>query len=447
MVQDAATLPPAVLTELDAAVLQAVIMLGLSALFAFLWHRTRRAYFGWFALAWGTYLLRVVAIGTFLLTQAWIWLYWHQVVTGWTALALLWGALLFSRPLRWRRRFLLLALFPPVWSYVAIYRLDNFLLAAMPAVLFLSLVTLGTGWVFLQHARHSHSAGAGLAAGALLLWGLHHLDYPFLRARGAWVPWGYYLDILFTLAVGAGILLLVLGERTADLERLQRRMLRQHEEERRRLSLHLHDETAQVFTAVKLQLGVLREKADAALAERLGTLVTLMDDGLRSIRNLTNDLRPSALDDLGLAPALRALADHCAERYGLAIAMHAPPVLPPLEADAELALYRALQEALANVAEHAEAHQAAVVAQVADGRVELVITDDGRGFPPSAQVDKLERMGHLGMAGMRERLTALGGGLAFGNRPEGGAWVRAYVPARAGDGAAAARGGAGSPAA
>src|SRR4029453_13957350 len=72
--------------------------------------------------------------------------------------------------------------------------------------------TLWTGWVFLQYRRMVPSSGATLLAVAFGLWGLHHLDYPFLRARGAWAPWGYYLDILFALAVGAGILLLVLDD-------------------------------------------------------------------------------------------------------------------------------------------------------------------------------------------------------------------------------------------
>ena len=79
-------------------------------------------------------------------------------------------------------------------------------------VLFLSLATLWTGWVFLQYRRRVDSSGATLLAVAFGLWGLHHLDYPFLRARGAWNPWGYYIDILLMLAVGAGLLLLVLDD-------------------------------------------------------------------------------------------------------------------------------------------------------------------------------------------------------------------------------------------
>jgi signal transduction histidine kinase len=414
--------------EFDAAVLQAAVTLGLAVLFAFLYRKTRKPLFAWFALAWALYLLRLGAIGVFLRGQEWLWLYWHQVITGWTALALLGAALVIRGAAPRRAWFALLALFPLAWSYIAIYRLDNFLLAALPAVLFLSAVTLATGWIFRMHARAARTPGAGMLAVALILWGLHHLDYPFLRARGAWVPWGYYLDIVFTLVVGAGGLLLVLAERSADLERLQRRMAQQHEEERRRLSLLLHDETAQVFTGVKLQLGVLRERAPSDDAERLGGIIELLDEGLRSIRNITNDLRPSLLDDLGLVPALRALAAECAERYGMPVQVTLPERLPLLGADAELALYRALQEALANVAEHAAAHSASVSVRAAGRSVVMEVADDGRGFPADADLDKLERMGHLGIAGMRERLAALGGSLRIANRAGGGAVVSISLP-------------------
>jgi hypothetical protein len=136
----------------------------------------------------------------------------HQVVTGLTALALLWAALVFSRQLAWRGAYLLVALFPAVWSYVAIYRLDRFALAAGPMVAFLSLATGWAGVAFWRYHRQVGSPGARLLGAAFGLWALHHLDYPFLRARGAWSPWGYYLDIAFALAAGLGIMLLVMDD-------------------------------------------------------------------------------------------------------------------------------------------------------------------------------------------------------------------------------------------
>lgn len=574
---------PALETESAAAVLQALITFGLAGLCAYLYRQFRKPYLAWWAVAWGLYVLRVGAILSFLTTDERAWLYWHQVTTGWTAIVLLGAALEFGRPLRWRRQFLPLLLFPPAWSYIAIYRLDNFLLAAGPAVLFLSAATLWTGIVFLRHWRKTGSHGAALLGWGFVVWAIHHLDYPILRARGAWNPWGYYLDILFVLVTGAGIFLLVtedlrrglgalaalsgdlqggvddaetldqllarplslpgvrgtaimlsgessevggagevfvrgagscagltgrvaegglrklidlaattrrtqrggdwpvsadaspgapyaaalpilrgadlvgvlvilgdtrdpftalddrflvaLGQqvgaalenaelyrrlraRTGELERLSLRMVKQHEEQRRTLSYHLHDETAQVFAAVKMQLGMVRESSDPSGAERLDRVLSLVDTGIQSIRNLTNDLRPSLLDDLGLLPALRALAADFASQSGLDVTVDSPPALPSLPDEVELALYRALQEALSNVGRHAEASAVSVTLQnKANGAVHMTVRDDGRA---TISAGALEGHGRMGLAGMRERIAALGGTLSVRGTPSGG---------------------------
>jgi signal transduction histidine kinase len=426
---------PSQVGELAAAFLQTAITLGLAGLFVFLYHRHRLPSFAWWAVAWSLYALRLGAIISFLLRPDRAWLYWHQVATGWAALALLWAALVFSLRLPWRAGYWVAVLFPPIWSYVAIYRLDNFMLAAGPAVAFLSGATLWTAWAFWRHYRTTGSGPARFLAGTLLLWGLHHFDYPFLRARGAWNPWGYYLDIVFILGMGLGMLLLVhedlrrgLAERTADLERLAARMVHQHEEERRRLSRELHDETAQVFSAVKLQLGLAREAAPAALAPRLDRALELVNEGIQSLRSLTNDLRPSLLDDLGLLPALRALASACEERTGLVVRLDLPDALPALSDDTELALYRTVQEALANVVRHAEATSVDVTLAVAGGQIAVAVSDDGRGLPAGWSPETLRRDGHVGLAGMRERVAALGGAVTVSARSAGGVSLAARLP-------------------
>jgi len=577
-------------SELAAALLQAAITAALAALCGFLFHRYRKPYFAWWSAAWTLYVLRLGAIISFLVAgPAHLgWLYWHQVTTGWTALALLGAALVFSRGWRWRWAYLPVFLFPPVWSYVAIYRIDAFGWAAGPAVAFLSLATLWTGWVFLQYRRRVASSGAALLGVAFCLWSLHHLDYPFLRARGAWTPWGYYLDILFELCVGTGILLLVLDDlrrglgalaalsgelqrrgrerdlldallarqlslpavrgaamyllarpagrfvggvgvcsgwvdtvpsgasaqvladagasgrpkitahwsdpltqrtapyayaavlpifhgtdvtgalvivgdardpfaaldedflvalgqqvgaalenadlyqrvhaRTVELARLSTRMVEQHEEERRRLSRELHDETAQVFSAVKIELGLLRDGAAPAVAKRLDRALDLMDTGIRSIRAVTNDLRPSLLDDLGLVPALRSLGSEFSERTRIATDLTISGEAPVLSKDAELALFRALQEALSNVARHAGASAVAIqLARESDAMV-LSVQDNGRGVPPGTNPRDFERNGHMGLAGMRERIRALGGDIDLTSTPGGGVRLTVRVP-------------------
>ncbi len=429
---------PAQLGELAAAFLQAAITLGLAGLFLYLHRRHRRPYFGWWAVAWLLYALRLAAIIIFLLRPDRAWLYWHQVATGWTALALLWAALLFSLHRPWRQRYWVAVLFPPLWSYVAIYRLDNFLLAAGPAVVFLSGATWWTAWAFWRHDQTTGSWPARALTITLALWGLHHFDYPFLRAQGAWNPWGYYLDILFILGMGTGMLLLVhedlrrgLAERTAELERLAARMVHHQEAERRRLSRELHDETAQVFSAVKLQLGLAREAAPAALVPRLDRALELVDEGIQSLRSLTNDLRPALLDDLGLLPALRALATAFQERTGLTVALTLPADIPGLGADAELALFRTVQEGLTNVARHADAQTVEVTLAVADGHFAVTVQDDGRGLPAGWSPEALRRDGHVGLAGMRERLSALGGSVTVRERPHGGVELTAWLPTTA----------------
>src|SRR5439155_17547909 len=176
-------------------------------------------------------------------------------------------------------------------------------------------------------------------------------------------PWGYYLVILFVLGMGSGIVLLMLEEldrRTRELERLSARAVAQHEEERRRISLELHDQTAQVWAAVKMQLGLLREKAEPATAPRIDRVLDLVDAGIRSIRSVTTNLRPPLLDDLGLVPALAALAQGFSEQSGLAITFDAPTEIPSVSSDAALALFRAVQEALSNVVRHSGATSAQV---------------------------------------------------------------------------------------
>jgi signal transduction histidine kinase len=581
---------PAPLGELNAALLQAVITLGIAALCAFLFVQFRKRYFLWWAVAWGLYVLRIGAIGGFLITASEPWLYVHQVLTGWTALALLGAALSFSQQIEWRPRYLALVLFPPLWSYIAIYRLENFFLAAGPAVLFLSIATLWTGLAFWRYQRRVGSRAARFVASVLVLWGLHHLDYPLLRARGAWNPWGYYLDIGFVLALGAGILLLVveelrrglatlsalsgdlqtaggapagggapdvidsllarplalggvrgsalclsasvdgaapswsfvrgvgacahwtgrspvgpawetmrraersgspavardwpdpfgqsdrefaylavlpvirdveqvgalvivgdagdpftaLGEeflrtlgrqvgaalqnsdltsrlaaRTRQLEQLSARMVRQHEEERRRISLELHDETAQAFAAVKLQLGVLRESVEPSLVPRMDRVLELVDTGMRSIRSVARDLRPPLLDELGLLPALHALVEGFGERTGIGVSFDAPAALPPLSKDAEVALFRALQEALSNVARHAAARSVSIVLAQHAGVISLEVCDDGRGIAGDPG---------LGLTGMGERLDALGGDMRIANAEGGGARLAVRLP-------------------
>lgn len=410
--------PLAAGSELADVIFQAVITAGLAGFALVLYRRVRERWLAWWAAAWSFYFIRLLAILAFLATGNLTWLFWHQVATGWVALTILWAALVFSRGTPWRHGYAALALLPLAGASLAVAFLDQFMLVAIPMVALISGATLWTAWVFWRHGRRHDSSGARFVAIAFLFWGLHHLDYPFLRAKGAWTPWGYYLDIIFELAVGVGFGLMVLSDiatrlagRTEDLARLSGVMVRQHEAERLRLSRDLHDETAQTLTAVKLEVGLLRESGDDVARERFDQILRLVDEGISGIRRVMNDLRPALLDDLGLLPAIRSLAEGFRQRSALAVETDLPVHAPALGPDAELALFRAAQEALTNTLRHAGASRATIHIHVAGSWVHLTISDDGRGFPPGSDLATFEHAGHLGLAGMRERIAGIGGSM------------------------------------
>jgi signal transduction histidine kinase len=246
------------------------------------------------------------------------------------------------------------------------------------------------------------------------------------------------LDESFLLALGHQVgaalenadLYSRLEGRTIELARLSARMIEQHEEERRRLSRELHDETAQVFSAVKMELGVLRGNVQPEQAKRLDEVLDLIDTGIQSIRNVTNDLRPSLLDDLGLLPALRSLVADFGARSGIRTGLAAPSTLPPLSREAELALFRALQEALSNVLRHAGAQTVDIGISINAEGVLLQVSDDGQG-PTGVTPETLELQGHMGLAGMRERIGALGGTVRLHRQAGAGALLEVLVPASA----------------
>ncbi|MDH3272161.1 MAG: GAF domain-containing sensor histidine kinase, partial [Gemmatimonadota bacterium] len=216
-----------------------------------------------------------------------------------------------------------------------------------------------------------------------------------------------------------------LRARTDELERLQARMIHQHEEERNRLWRELHDETAQVLAALNLQLGVIAERSDEAIAPALDRARRLLGEGIKGIRSVTRDLRPVALDDLGLLPSLRALARDFSGADELEVRFTASAEPLGLAAEAEGALYRTMQEALSNAVRHGARHRVDVELTLESGEVAMTVYDDGPGFPEDA-VHRLRDRG--GLAGIRERVMALGGHFSIDNAESGGARLRVTLP-------------------
>lgn len=203
------------------------------------------------------------------------------------------------------------------------------------------------------------------------------------------------------------------------------------EEERGRLAHELHDVTIQGLIALK-QRGQMALKAfdrDPARAEaRLQELNSLIDEEVASLRRIIGDLRPIYLEDLGFVPALEMLARQTGERHDLSVLLTVHGQVVRLAPDLELAAYRIVQQALANVTAHAHAGQAWVEITFAADALILVIRDDGVGFTPPDQPADLARQGHFGLMGMAERALLYGGQLTIASSSGQGATITVRLP-------------------
>jgi signal transduction histidine kinase len=208
---------------------------------------------------------------------------------------------------------------------------------------------------------------------------------------------------------------------------LLKHVISAQEEERRRIARELHDQTTQQLTALAMQLdGISASHPDAAPAlERAHGIARAAIDDLHRV---IYDLRPSMLDDLGLLPAIHSYAQTHLEPRGIQVHCELPDSLPEISRDATTALYRVAQEALTNVMRHARADTVLIACTVAHDRIVLEVEDDGTGFEP-ATVGRPRPSGEgLGLLGMRERLSLLGGRLEIESEPGQGTRVVAVLP-------------------
>jgi two-component system, NarL family, sensor histidine kinase UhpB len=194
------------------------------------------------------------------------------------------------------------------------------------------------------------------------------------------------------------------------------------EAERKRVAQELHDELGQALTAAMLQLSRLAKRAPAELQDELREAQETMRASLDDVRRIARQLRPEALDDLGLVPALVALATTFSSHAGLRVRRQLSDHLPPLPPQAELAIYRVAQESLTNAARHAGTSRVDLALEPGPDGVLLRVRDYGTGA-------ELIRPGS-GMRGMRERALLVGGDLTIEQAPDGGVEVRLRVPAR-----------------
>lgn len=226
--------------------------------------------------------------------------------------------------------------------------------------------------------------------------------------------------------------LVTLGDELLHKEAVRARLLASvvgaQEQERERISRELHDETGQSLTALLVQLKVFEhlEGREAVLAHA-AELRALVLETLDEVRRLARDLRPATLDELGLIPTLdwhvRAFAQNTGLTLDFDAGLQEQVRLPPAT---ELALYRVVQEALTNVARHARASHVVIRIEENEGRLCLIIRDDGCGFDVPAALNSNER--GLGLHGIQERVELIGGTLHLNSTADGGTCLRVEVP-------------------
>jgi two-component system, NarL family, sensor kinase len=205
------------------------------------------------------------------------------------------------------------------------------------------------------------------------------------------------------------------ARRTEELLRtLTQRVVQAQEAERRHVALELHDHITQLVCATLVRSQTLANQLSAhegALKQEAITLREMLGQTAEEVERISRGLRPSVLEELGLAVVLRATTKEFAERTGVSVKLTCVPLPARLPADTELTLYRILQEALKNVEQHARARHVTVQLTKPDAVVQLVIHDDGIGFDPEQQSTRRKGKGGLGLLSMRERAIYSGGAL------------------------------------
>ena len=224
-------------------------------------------------------------------------------------------------------------------------------------------------------------------------------------------------------------------QRTTALQHLSASLLKLQDEERRRIARELHDSTGQTLTALKMNIAVLREAVESKREwpeDIVGEIEQLADQALKEIRTTSYLLHPPLLDEAGFTSAARWFVDGFSARSNIQVNLDIPSNLPRLTPAIELALFRVMQECLNNVHRYSGSSRADVQVQLGENVVNLTIRDYGRGMP--AEVIDSVYSGRsdigVGLAGMRERISELGGQLAISS--DGGTSIRATFPIPAG---------------
>ncbi len=223
-----------------------------------------------------------------------------------------------------------------------------------------------------------------------------------------------------------------------DLRKLSTQLLNAQEGERRRLSRELHDEIGQALTMMSINLAAIEKELPSELApairERLAEATSLVNQTLEQIRELSLDLRPSTLDELGLVPTLRWYVNRYARRLNIEVELEAIDFEERLTPEMETALYRVVQEALTNVARHAQASRVHVRLERKESAVVALINDNGKGFAAEKIMGSEAPEHGAGLLGIRERVASLGGSFSIQSGPGRGTRLTIEIPLHWGEG-------------
>jgi signal transduction histidine kinase len=216
-----------------------------------------------------------------------------------------------------------------------------------------------------------------------------------------------------------------ISQARVELKQLSARLLEAQEDERRLIARELHDEVGQALTGVLLEMAnlsnLIRNKEESALSAKADEIKKLLEESISVVRNMALLLRPSMLDDLGLVPALQWQAREASKRSGIWVKVAAEDVSEELTEEHKTCIYRIVQEALHNIVKHAGAQNVRITVSQEPDRLLLSIQDDGRGFNPPQERG-------MGLIGMEERVSALGGRLVVESAIGEGTLLRVALP-------------------